>query len=70
MLRLFLRFRNRAFPCSSDENIPRLYIAVNDALLVRVFNGLTDFDKQLQAGASAEWVLMTTLIDARAIDKF
>src|SRR5262249_14745799 len=51
------------------QNIGRFQIAMNDALLMSVLNGLTDRNEQLQALAYRQVIVVAVLGDGNAMDQ-
>ena len=60
----------RAAVVQRDQDVTRLDVAVDDALLMRVLHGLADGDEQLQSLAGRQVLLVTELRDGDAVDQF
>jgi hypothetical protein len=54
----------------SDEDVRRLDIAVNDALLMRVLDRLADLDEEIEAVLRGELILVAVIGDADAPHQF
>ena len=53
-----------------DEDVRRLDVAVDDALLMRVLDGVTDLDEQVEPVLGGELRLVAVVGDADAADQF
>jgi hypothetical protein len=62
--------RNRPAVVGCHQHVGRLDVAMDDALLVGVLDGLADGDEQLQAFADCEPVGVAILRDGQALDQF
>jgi hypothetical protein len=54
----------------ADHDIRRFDVAMNDAFLVRVLNGVTNLDEKIEALARAQIVFVAVIGDALALHQF
>jgi hypothetical protein len=62
--------QRRAFQRLRHEDIGRLYVAMNDSLLVRVLNGLANVNEKIQSILSGKCILIAVFRDFDSTDEF